>query len=58
MTVPYSLVDAVEGAEDDVCVGEDAVRQQERVEEVDAQETQVGQTIQKLLDRRVSHLHA
>ena len=34
--------------------GEDAVREQERVEEVDAEEAQVGETRQKPVDRGVT----
>lgn len=48
--------DLLEGVQDDDAVGEDAVRQHERVEEVDRQEAQVGQPLQQPLGRRVADL--
>ena len=49
-------VDGLERVEHGDAVGEDAVRQEERVQEVDREEPQVRQTLQKTLRRGVPHL--
>lgn len=50
------LVDPLERFEDHLGIGEDPVGQEERVEEIDAQEAQVRQSVQKLVDRRMTNL--
>ena len=49
-------VHTLQRGQDAVPVGEDAVRQQERVEEVDAQEAEVGQALQEPVQAGVADL--
>ena len=48
--------DLPEGVEDGDAIGEDAVRQQECVEEIDGEEAQVGQAFQQSLRSGVAYL--
>lgn len=50
------LVDGDELVQNDVCTGEDAVRVEEGVQEVDGEEAQVGQPLQQALHAGVADL--
>lgn len=50
------LVDSLQGLQYGLSSGEDTVRQQERVEEVYAQEPQVRQAVQKAVNGRMANL--
>lgn len=54
--VRRSVKDLLEGIKDGDTIGEDAIRQQERVEEINGEEAQISQTFQQPLRSGVANL--
>lgn len=51
-----SVKDFLEGVEDSDAIGKNAISQQERVEEIDGQESEIGQAFQQPLGGGVAYL--